>query len=44
MRFARIAVSLLALAAANVSAQSYPTKPIRLILGSQPGGNLDIVA
>jgi tripartite-type tricarboxylate transporter receptor subunit TctC len=27
----------------DAAAQAYPVKPIRLIVGSQPGGNLDIV-
>ena len=43
MRVSRIIVSLLALVAADVSAQGYPAKPIRLIVGAAPGGNLDIV-
>ncbi len=33
----------LALAAGAASAQSFPTKPVRLIIGSPPGGGNDIV-
>lgn len=34
----------LALAAAGAVAQSFPTKPIRILIGFPPGGGIDIVA
>jgi tripartite-type tricarboxylate transporter receptor subunit TctC len=39
-----IAALILAGACANVSAQAYPAKPIRLIVGFAPGGAADFVA
>ena len=45
-RFACRAGACLALAIAScgaVWAQSYPAKPIRLVVSVQPGGNLDMV-
>jgi tripartite-type tricarboxylate transporter receptor subunit TctC len=42
MRIAVLAAALLA--ASAVSAQSYPTKPVRFIVGYAPGGGTDIMA
>jgi len=39
-----IAALLLAAACANASAQSYPAKPVRLVVGFAPGGAADFVA
>src|SRR3954465_10553822 len=38
-----LALSAIALCAANVSAQSYPSKPVRLVITYPPGGNTDLV-
>lgn len=43
-RIARIAGSVLVLFCAAVGAQSYPTRPIRLIVPVPPGGGADAVA
>jgi tripartite-type tricarboxylate transporter receptor subunit TctC len=39
-----LAVSLLALASATVQAQSWPTRPVKLVVGFAPGGAADFVA
>jgi tripartite-type tricarboxylate transporter receptor subunit TctC len=45
MKFIRwVAASTLAFAAAAASAQGYPNKPLRMIVGFSPGGGTDIVA
>ena len=38
-----LSAAVLGIAADHTAAQTYPVKPIRLIVGAQPGGNLDIV-
>lgn len=40
----RLLLSLIALVALAVQAQTYPTKPVRLIVGFEAGGNTDTVA
>jgi tripartite-type tricarboxylate transporter receptor subunit TctC len=38
------AIALISLTSAAASAQSYPTKPVRMIVGFPPGGGTDVVA
>ena len=44
MRKASLLIAIgLALASAGSYAQAYPSKPVRLVVSVQPGGNLDLV-
>ncbi len=43
LRYAISFLSVLTLAASATSAQSFPNKPIRLVIGSFPGGGIDLV-
>ena len=40
----RLLVALVALVVLPVQAQTYPTRPVKLIVGFEPGGNTDTVA
>ena len=44
MKFAALAVSLLALASSPVIALDYPTRPVHLIAPYPPGGSVDVLA
>lgn len=44
MKLSGIAAAFLALATAAASADDYPAKPIRMVVGYPPGGGTDIVA
>src|SRR5215212_10410001 len=39
-----LCVLVLAFAACGAGAQSFPTKPIRIVVGFPPGGGIDLVA
>src|SRR5689334_12469074 len=39
----RIVILAAAIAATSAAAQTYPSKPIRMIVAVQPGGNLDMM-
>jgi tripartite-type tricarboxylate transporter receptor subunit TctC len=44
MKMARLVVAIALCAAAGASAQSYPSKSIRIVVGFPPGGGNDIIA
>jgi len=45
MKFARLAaIAAVALVTSSVFAQTYPNKPVRMIVGFPPGGGTDVVA
>lgn len=44
MKLMACAAALLAFSTAAASADNYPTKPIRMVVGYPPGGGTDIVA
>ena len=43
MRIALLAVALLSATASHVDAQTFPTKPVRVVIPYQPGGGTDIL-
>lgn len=43
-RFQRMAAGILMLVAGAVSAQTYPTKPVKIMVGANAGGGTDIIA
>ena len=43
-KFALVVILLLCGIGADASAQAYPNKPIRLVIGFAPGGAADVVA
>jgi tripartite-type tricarboxylate transporter receptor subunit TctC len=39
-----LSLAVIALAIGNAAAQSFPSKPVRIVVGFAPGGNTDVVA